>query len=159
MVGSFLAPKWPLQVPFCGIDHQKPNFSLISDSSSVGGCCGRPMLLFWKLVDETQMVKPPELTIYHNSKKYLVLLPLSEPFTLDRSIMRHPVSPFCVCFFRERKSKNERFTFHKKKLNKTWKTTTKPNRRSQKNGTYFEWSLWNNFLSYPCDALKISLYL
>ena len=34
------------------------------------------MLLFWKLVDETQMVKPPEPTSHHNSKKYLILLPL-----------------------------------------------------------------------------------
>mgnify|MGYP007015787208 CR=1 FL=1 len=76
MVGSFLAPKWPIMVPFCGVDHQKSNFSLISDTLSVGGCWGQSMLLFWKLVDETQMVKPPEPTIYHDSKKYLILLPL-----------------------------------------------------------------------------------
>ena len=31
---------------------------------------------FLKLVDETQMVKPLEPTSYHNSKKYLILLPL-----------------------------------------------------------------------------------
>ena len=30
------------------------------------------MLLF----DETQMVQPPELTSHHNSRKYLILLPL-----------------------------------------------------------------------------------
>ena len=30
MVGSSLAPKWPILVLFCGIDHQKSNFSLIS---------------------------------------------------------------------------------------------------------------------------------
>ena len=29
MAGSFLAPKWPIMVPFCGMDHQKSNFSLI----------------------------------------------------------------------------------------------------------------------------------
>ena len=34
------------------------------------------MLLFWKLVDETQMVKPLEPTSHHNSKKYFILLPL-----------------------------------------------------------------------------------
>ena len=28
MVGSFLAPKWQIMIPFCGIDHQKSNFSL-----------------------------------------------------------------------------------------------------------------------------------
>ena len=48
------------------------NFSTFS----VGGCWGQPMLLFWKLVDETQMVKPPEPTSHHNSRKYLILLPL-----------------------------------------------------------------------------------
>ena len=34
------------------------------------------MLLFLKVIDETQMVKPPEPTSHHNSKKYLILLPL-----------------------------------------------------------------------------------
>ena len=50
MVGSSLAPKWPIWAPFCGMDHQKSNFSLISDTFSVGGCWGQPMLFFWKLV-------------------------------------------------------------------------------------------------------------
>ena len=34
------------------------------------------MLLFWKLVDETQMSKPPEHTRHHDSRKLLILLPL-----------------------------------------------------------------------------------
>ena len=38
MIGSFLAPKWPILVPFCGMDHQKSNFSLIFDTLPVGGC-------------------------------------------------------------------------------------------------------------------------
>ena len=76
MVGSFLATKWPILIRFCWILHQKSKFSLISDTSSVGGCWGQPILFFWKLVDETQMVIPPEPTIHHNSKKYLILLAL-----------------------------------------------------------------------------------
>ena len=32
MFGSFLAPKWPMPVPLCGMDHQNSIFSLISDS-------------------------------------------------------------------------------------------------------------------------------
>ena len=32
------------------------------------------MLLFSKLVDETQMIKPPEPTSHHNSRKYFILL-------------------------------------------------------------------------------------
>ena len=52
------------------------NIRLNSSTFSVRGCWGQPLLLFWKVVDETQMVKPPQPTIYHNSKKYLILLPL-----------------------------------------------------------------------------------
>ena len=76
MVWSSLAPKWPLPVSFCGIDRQKSNFSLISDTLSVGGCWGQPMSFFWKLVDETQIFAPPEATKHHKSKKILVFLSL-----------------------------------------------------------------------------------
>ena len=55
MVWSSLAPKWSIPVPFCRMDHQKSNFSLISDILSVRGCWGQPILLFWKLVDKNQM--------------------------------------------------------------------------------------------------------
>ena len=55
MVWSSIAPKWPIPVPFCEMDHQKFNFSLISDTLSVRGWWGQPALLFWKLFDETQM--------------------------------------------------------------------------------------------------------
>ena len=48
------------------------NFSTLS----VRGCWGQPMLLFWKLVDETQISKPPEPTRHHNSIKLWILLPL-----------------------------------------------------------------------------------
>ena len=74
MVWSTLAPKWPIPVPFCGMDHQKSNFSLTSDTLSVGGCWGQPMSFFWKLVDKTQISAPPEATRHHKSKKILVLL-------------------------------------------------------------------------------------
>ena len=76
MVGSSLAPKWPIPVPFCRMDHQKSNFSLIFDILSVRGCWGQPMILFWKLIDETQISKPPEPTRHHNSIKLWILLPL-----------------------------------------------------------------------------------
>ena len=42
--------------------NQKSKFSLIYGTVSVGGCWGQPMLLFWKLVDETQMPWPQEYT-------------------------------------------------------------------------------------------------
>ena len=43
---------------------------------SVRGCWGQPMILFWKLIDETQISKPPEPTRHHNSIKLWILLPL-----------------------------------------------------------------------------------
>ena len=44
-----LQPPWPLST-----------YHKISDALSVGGCWGELMLLFWKLVDETQISKPQE---------------------------------------------------------------------------------------------------
>ena len=50
----------------------KFNFSKFS----IGGCWGQLMLLFWELVDETQMSTTPEATSHHSSRKFLILLPL-----------------------------------------------------------------------------------
>ena len=47
---------------FCGMVRQKSELSLIYGTVSVGGCWGQPMLLFWKLVDKTQMPWPQEYT-------------------------------------------------------------------------------------------------
>ena len=76
MVGLFLAAKWPIMVPFCGLDHQKSIVLLISDTLSVGGCWGQPMLLFWKLVDETQMGSPCDHAVRDISSKLSIFLPL-----------------------------------------------------------------------------------
>ena len=43
---------------------------------SVRGCWGQPMILFWKLIDETQISKPPEPTKHYNAIKLWILLPL-----------------------------------------------------------------------------------
>ena len=50
--------------------------SWIFATFSVRGCWGWSMLLFWKLVDETQMSTPPEHTRHRDSRKLLILLPL-----------------------------------------------------------------------------------
>ena len=68
--------QWSKPVPFCGMDHQKSNFLLISGTLSLGGCWGQLMLLFWKLVDKTEMSKPPEHTRHHDSRQLSILLPL-----------------------------------------------------------------------------------
>jgi hypothetical protein len=48
------------------------------------------MLLFWKLVDETQISKPPEPNRHHNSINYESIYP-SELFYFAYFNMRHPV--------------------------------------------------------------------
>ena len=87
----WLAPKWPILFPFCGLEHQKSKFSLISEPFLSRGCWGQPMLLFWKMIDETQISKPPEATTHHDSRNYGPFYP-SEPFTFAHFNMRHPVN-------------------------------------------------------------------
>ena len=48
MISSTLAPKRPLLVPYCGLDHQKSKSLLIFGNLSFRSCWGQPMLLFWK---------------------------------------------------------------------------------------------------------------
>ena len=62
MVWSSMVSKWPIPGLFCGMDHQKSKISLIYGTLSVGGCWGQPMLIFWKLDDETQISQPKEYT-------------------------------------------------------------------------------------------------
>ena len=56
----------------------------------VGGCWGQLMLLFWKLVDETQMSTAPKATSHHSSRISQSFYP-SEPFRISHFTMRHPV--------------------------------------------------------------------
>ena len=64
-IGPFLW-NWSSKIQF---------FSDIS-TISVRGCWGQPMLIFWKLVDETQMPTTPEASSHHSSRKLSILLPL-----------------------------------------------------------------------------------
>ena len=57
---------------------------------SVEGCWGQPRLLFWKLVDETQISKPLQLIRHQNSKKYWSFYP-SELNYFSHFSMRYPV--------------------------------------------------------------------
>ena len=62
--------------PFLWNGSSKIQFFTDFITFSVGGCWGQPMVLFWKVVNETQMSKPPEATRHHNSTKLLLLLHL-----------------------------------------------------------------------------------
>ena len=63
MVGSYLAPKWPILILLCGMGHKKSNFSLIFGILFMGDCWGQPLLIIWKLVVETQMSEPQDVKI------------------------------------------------------------------------------------------------
>ena len=70
---------------------QKSNFSLISDTLSVGDCWGQPMLLFWNLVNETKwanLLNP----LGNIVQDFFWFFYPSEPFTLDHFFMRPPVT-------------------------------------------------------------------
>ena len=79
--------KGPVLVIFCGMVHQKSKLSLIYGTVSVRGCWGQPILLFWKLEEESQMSKCPEATRHHNSTKLLIFPSLRaiqfRPFQYD----------------------------------------------------------------------------
>ena len=77
--------------PFLLNESSKIQFFTDISTISVGGCWGQPMLLFWKMIDETQISKPPEATIHHDSRNYGPFYP-SEPFTFAHFNMRHPVN-------------------------------------------------------------------
>ena len=52
------------------------NIKLNSSALSARGFWGQPMVLFWKLVDQTQISKSTEPTRHHNSIKLWIPLPL-----------------------------------------------------------------------------------
>ena len=64
------------------------NIKLKFSTFSIRGCWGQPMLLFWKLVDETQISKPPKPTMNHKPIKWLILPPFRAEllFTLQNEI-------------------------------------------------------------------------
>ena len=70
--------------------HQKSNFSLISDTPSVGGCWGQLILFFWK------MVVVPKKKLYLSipepisNQIYLAYLYLSDPIHKCHFNMRYP---------------------------------------------------------------------
>ena len=86
MVASPLTPKCPILIPFFGLDHQKSKFLLVSCNLDVGGCWGQPILLFWKLFDETQvsnLLKP--LGTVKNIWSFYPSEPFSLTFHFDTS--------------------------------------------------------------------------
>ena len=90
MVGSSLAPKWPILVPFCGMDHQKSNFSLILALFLLEAVEANRCYFFENWVKKLKcphLLKPLGTIFQHNYWSFYT----SEPNTLARFNMRHPV--------------------------------------------------------------------
>ena len=94
MVGSSLVPKWPIQVPFCRMYHQKSKFSLIlapflSEAAEASQCY---FFENWLMKLKCPiLLKPLDTMIQEN---YWSFYP-SEPFRITRFTMRHPVIETC----------------------------------------------------------------
>ena len=86
-----LKPQWPLQLPFCTIYISTKIFFTDISTFSVSGCWGQRMLLFWTLLDETQMPKPLEAPRHNNSKK--MSISTTQSFKILHLNMRLTVRP------------------------------------------------------------------
>jgi hypothetical protein len=91
MVGSSLAPKWPIQVPFWGIDHQKSNFLLILAlflSEAVEASRYHFFENWWMKLKCPPLLKPLPTIFQENFQSFYP----SEPFRIYHFTMRHPVA-------------------------------------------------------------------
>ena len=62
MFPSIMAPKIPILVSQCEMDHEKPTILLIFSTLSLGGCGGHPMRPKLNLKNKGQISKPNEYT-------------------------------------------------------------------------------------------------
>ena len=95
MVGSSLATKSPILAPFCGMDHQKSNFSLISDTFLSDAVEANWCYFFEKWLMKLKcpnLLKPLGTLIQEN---YWSFYP-SDPSRIPRFNMRHPVEEVLV---------------------------------------------------------------
>ena len=91
MVESSLAPKWPIIVIFYGIHHQKSNFLLILAPFLPEAVEANRCYFFENWVKKLKcphLLKPLGTIFQHNYWSFYT----SEPFTLARFNMRHPVA-------------------------------------------------------------------
>ena len=90
MIWSSLVPKWPILVPFCGMDHQISNFSLISDTLPEEAVEASRCHFFenWLIKHKCAfLLKSLGTIIQENYRSFY----LSEPFRIIRFNMRHHV--------------------------------------------------------------------
>ena len=98
MFPSIRAPKIPILVSQCGMDHQKPTILLIFGTLSLGGCRGHPMRPTLNLKHKDQLSTPNEYTDNFKSNLSCIFLSLRAklkkhcPRTLCSSIVKNAAS-------------------------------------------------------------------
>jgi hypothetical protein len=90
MIPSIMAPKIPILVSQCEMDHQKPSNLLIFSTLSLGGCGGHPMSLELDLKAKSQMSRPNEYTNNFQSNSICI-------FTSVRAKSKKPLCPRTQC--------------------------------------------------------------
>ena len=86
-----MAPKIPILVSQCEMDHQNPTILLIFSTLSLGGCGGHPMRPKLNLKNKSQMSAPNEYT--DNFKSNLICIfpsvrtKLKKHFALGHSVL------------------------------------------------------------------------
>ena len=92
MFPSTMAPKRPILVSQCEIDHQKSSILLIFSTRSPGGHRGHPMRPKLNLKDKSQMSTPNDDT--DNFKSNLIYI-----FPSARAKLKKPLCPRTQCIF------------------------------------------------------------
>ena len=90
MFSSTMAPKRPILVPQCEMNHQKTSILLIFSTLSLGGCESHPMRPELNLKDKSQMSTPNEYT--NNFKSNLICI-----FPSVWTKLKKPLCPRTQC--------------------------------------------------------------
>ena len=93
MFPSTMAPKRPILVSQCEMDHQKSTILLIFSTLSLGGCGGHPMRPELNLKDKSQMSTPNDYP--DNFKSNLIYT-----FPSVWAKLKKPLCPRTQCKFR-----------------------------------------------------------
>ena len=89
MFSSTMAPKRPILVSQCEMDHQNPTILLIFGTLSLGGCGGHPMRSKLNLKDKGQLLKPNEYTDNFKSNLTCIFLSVRAKFKKKHFAIGH----------------------------------------------------------------------
>ena len=94
MFSSTMAPKLPILVSQCGMDHQKPIILLIFGTLSLGDCGGHTGRTKLNLKDKSQMSTPDEYPDNFKLNSTCIILSV-------RTKLKKPLCPRTQCITRQ----------------------------------------------------------